>query len=211
MISVLIVDDHPLIADGISVMLQEHEYYQIVGSCKTGKEFLELSSSNTPDIILLDINLPDIDGIKLCEQIRKDNKDTKIIMLTSINEAAIISRVLNAGANGYLLKNMDKEELLNAFNLVSEGKIALSKSANEKLLESYTSVNSATRNNKIIITRRELEILKLLEEGKSGPQIADSLKISPLTVETHRKNLMQKFKVSTTVLLLKTAKEQMYL
>ena len=154
----------------------------------------------------MDISLPDIDGLQLCDIIRKQNKYSKIIGLTSANDTSIITQLLHRGANGYLLKNMERKELIEAIDKVMDGKIFLSKAANEKVLEQFSSVNAAI-NEVPAITRREKEILLLLETGLNGPQIAEKLFISPYTVETHRKNLMQKLNVNATQQLLKIARQ----
>jgi DNA-binding NarL/FixJ family response regulator len=205
MITILIIDDHPLVSEGISTMINDVEYLQVIGTCKTAKEALIFLSSSLPDIILLDLNLPDIDGIELCSLIREKNKVSKIIVLTSANETGIITQLLKRGANGYLLKNMERDELIMAIEEVMKGKTFLSKAANEKLLEQFHSINDAVKNIPVL-TRREKEILLSLNEGLNGPQIAEKLFVSPYTVETHRKNLLQKFNVSNTQLLLKTAR-----
>src|SRR5688572_17414449 len=106
MIELLIIDDHPLVIDGISTMLKDVEWLQITGSCKTGGDAIQFIENDHPDIILLDINLPDIDGLQLCSLIRSKNKTVKIIGLTSVDDAGIITQFLQRGGNGYLLKNM---------------------------------------------------------------------------------------------------------
>lgn len=206
MITILIIDDHPLVSDGISTMIKDVEYLQVIEACKTAKDALVFLSSQQPDIILLDISLPDMDGMELCSLIRDKNKVSKIIGLTSANETGIITQLLKRGANGYLLKNMERNELITAIDEVLNGKTFLSKAANEKLLEQFHSVNDAVKNTPVL-TRREKEILLSLNEGLTGPQIAEKLFLSPYTVETHRKNLLQKFNVGNTQLLLKTARE----
>lgn len=205
MINIFIIDDHPLVAGGIAMMLKDVDYLSIQGTATTGKEAVEFLNSHQPEIILLDISLPDTDGLQLCDSIRKDNKYSKIIGLTSANESSIITQLLHRGANGYLLKNMERNELLEAIDKVMDGKIFLSKAANEKVLEQFSSLSSAI-NEMPAITRREKEILLLLEDGLNGPRIAERLFLSPYTVETHRKNLMQKLNVNSTQQLLKTAK-----
>lgn len=207
MINLLIIDDHPLVAGGIETMLKGEEHLQIAGTAYSAKEALEFLQNNQPEIILLDISLPDIDGLQLCEKIREKNKYSKIIGLTSANDASIITQLLHRGANGYLLKNMDRNELLEAIDKVLSGKIFLSKSANEKVLEQFSSLSTAI-NAVPALTRREKEILQLLEQGLNGPQIAEKLFLSHFTVETHRKNLMQKMSVNSTQQLLKTAREK---
>ena len=188
-------------------MLQGVNWLQVSGITRTGKETRDWLQSNQPEIILLDISLPDCDGLELCQEIRKLNKSVQIIALTSTNEAGIITQFLARGGNGYLLKNMEREELLQAIEEVLNGKIFLSKAANQKILEQYNSISAAV-NQTPMLTRREKEILKLLYEGLTGPQIAEKLFVSPYTIETHRKNLLQKFNVSTTQALLRISKEQ---
>jgi two-component system, NarL family, nitrate/nitrite response regulator NarL len=204
-IRILLIDDHPLVLDGIKTMLKDEPSVEIVGACKTAAEALVFLSSNEPDIILLDISLPDINGLELCEKIRADNQQSKIIGLTSTNEAGIITGLLQRGGNGYLLKNMEREELLEAINTVQKGKVYLSKSANDKVLEQFQSTKAAEETH--LLTRREKEILQLLANGLTGPQIAEKLFLSPLTVETHRKNLFRKFNAHSVQLLLKIARD----
>ena len=206
MIELLVIDDHPLVAGGISIMLNGQDEISVKATAKTGKEGLELISSHHFDIVLLDISLPDMDGLLVCSEIRKLNKEIRIIGLTSMNETAILTQLLQRGGHGYLLKNMERNELLEAIYRVIEGKIYLSKSANDKILEQYRNIDLASKPIPAV-TRREKEILELLNQGLTGPQIAKKLFLSPYTVETHRKNLMQKFNLTTTQLLLKKARE----
>lgn len=206
MIKILVVDDHPLVGDGISTMLKDELHLNVCDICKNGKQAIESFNELEPDVILLDISLPDIDGIELCSILRKQNKDVKIIGLTSTNEAGIISQFLAKGGNGYLLKDMERYELLEAIDEVMLGKIYLSKAANQKILEQFNSLKDAAQELPGL-TRREKEILKLLYDGYNGPQIAEKLFLSHYTVETHRKNLMQKLNVSSTQQLLKLAIE----
>ena len=204
MARILIVDDHPLIADGIKAMLADYKDLQVAGICKSGRDVIGFIEKNQIDLVLLDLNLPDIDGLELCERIRHLDRDIPIIILTSINESTIISQALTRGASGYLLKDMEQRELIDAIDQVMDGKRYVSRSANSKLLEQFGSVKAVSAQS-IIITRREKEILQLLSEGLNGPQIAQRLFISPYTVETHRKNLMQKVQAGTTQLLIRKA------
>ena len=206
MIRIVIIDDHPLVSDGVATMIKDVEYLQVVGTCKSGSDALDFLSGNETDIILLDISLPDIDGLELCSKLRKLNKEVKIIGLTSTNEAGIITQFLARGGNGYLLKNMEREELLAAIDEVLNDKIFLSKAANQKILEQYLTVNDALKSTPVL-TRREKEIIQLLYEGLTGPQIAEQLFLSPFTIETPRKNLMQKLNVNSTQLMLRYARE----
>jgi DNA-binding NarL/FixJ family response regulator len=196
-----------LVTDGIQMMLKDAGYLSIAGKAKNGAEALLFLENIEPEIILLDISLPDIDGLQLCDKIREKNKYSKILGLTSANDASIITQLLHRGANGYLLKNMERSELLEAIDKVMDGKIFLSKAANEKVLEQFSSVSNAL-NELPALTRREKELLSLLEEGLNGPQIAEKLFLSHYTVETHRKNLMQKLNVNSTQQLLKLARDK---
>lgn len=207
MINVMIIDDHPLVADGIQMMLKDVPFVAIQINAKNAKEALAFLENNEPEIILLDISLPDIDGLQLCDKIRIKNKYSKIIGLTSANDASIITQLLHRGANGYLLKNMERSELLEAIDKVMDGKIFLSKAANEKVLEQFSSISTAL-NDMPTLTRREKEVLQLLEEGLNGPQISEKLFLSHYTIETHRKNLLQKFNVNSTQQLLKSARDK---
>jgi DNA-binding NarL/FixJ family response regulator len=206
MIRILIIDDHPLVRDGIKTMLKDEPSIEIVSTSKTASEALDFLSNNEPDIILLDISLPDMNGLELCEKIRSMNQQSKIIGLTSTNEAGIITGLLQRGGNGYLLKNMEREELLDAIRTVQKDKVYLSKAANEKVLEQFQHAKPVGEETKLV-TRREKEILHLLADGLKGPQIAEKLFLSPLTIETHRKNLLRKFNANSVQLLLKIARE----
>jgi DNA-binding NarL/FixJ family response regulator len=207
MIRILIIDDHPLVIDGIKTMLKDESYFHIEAAARTAKDALAfLDEHPSVDIILLDINLPDMDGIRVCELIRAKNKTVKILGLTSINEAGIINGLIKKGANGYLLKNMERTELICAINQVLDGAIYLSKGANEKIVQQLQALD-ISRNDVPALTRREKEILQLLSEGMTSNTIATKLFLSNYTVDTHRKNMLQKFNVHNTQSLLNVVKK----
>lgn len=185
-------------------MLRDQRSTQIVGASKTATEALAFLANEEPDIILLDISLPDMNGLELCERIRAHYKKVKIIGLTSTNEAGIITGLLQRGGNGYLLKNMERADLLVAIDTVMSGRVYLSNAANEKVLEQFQTIKVKT--DIPLVTRREKEILQLLADGLNGPQIAEKLCLSPLTIETHRKNLFKKFNAHSVQLLIKIAR-----
>jgi DNA-binding NarL/FixJ family response regulator len=209
MVNILLIDDHPLIIEGIKTMLAGNNQMQVAETCYTATDaitFLANNNNNKPDIILLDISLPDMDGLELCSQIRSMGIPSKILGLTSANEFGIIAGLLQRGANGYLLKNIDHNELFEAIYTVLEGKVYISKDANAQLLEYFQNVQSAVQSVPSV-TRREKEVIQLLAEGLNGPQIAEKLFLSPYTVETHRKNLFKKFNVNSLQMLLKVARD----
>lgn len=207
MIKILIIDDHPLVIDGIKTMLKDESYLHIEAAVKTAKEALNLLDTHPAiDVILLDINLPDIDGLRLCEMIREKNKTIRILGLSYVNEAGIITQLIKKGANGYLLKNMEREELVTAVNQVMDGAIYLSKDANDKILQQLQG-HGLSQKNMPVLTRREKEILQLLSEGLTSNEIAGRLFLSNYTVDTHRKNMLQKFNVHNTQSLMKVVRD----
>jgi DNA-binding NarL/FixJ family response regulator len=208
-ISIMLIDDHPLVGEGIKTMLQNETWLSINVVAKTGEEALTILNKYIPDIILLDISLPDTDGIRLCKKIRLLNSSVKIIGLSSTGDAGIINALINSGAHGYLLKNMEKYELIEAIQAVLKDKLYLSNEANTIFLQHYHQVKQS--NETPILTRREKEILILLHEGLSGPAIAEKLVLSPLTVETHRKNILQKLNVHNTQQLLSVARKMNFI
>ncbi len=188
-------------------MLKDENYLHIEASVKSGKDALAYLDNNPlPDVILLDINLPDTDGLRLCEIIRAKSKSVKIIGLTYINEAGIITQLIKKGANGYLLKSMEREELIEAINKVMDGSVYLSKAANEKILEQLQQYDLPQKNIPVL-THREKEILQLLSEGMTSNEIAGRLFLSNYTIDTHRKNMLQKFNVHNTQSLINAVRK----
>jgi two-component system, NarL family, nitrate/nitrite response regulator NarL len=207
MVKLLIVDDHPLVIDGLKTMLKDVGYIVVCGAVKNGKDALAyLEEHSDINVILLDINLPDTDGLRLCEQIRATNKMVKIIGLTYVNEAGIITQLIKKGGNGYLLKNMEREELITAIDQVLDGSVYLSKAANEKIVQQLQAYD-LPGNNVPALTRREKEILQLLAKGLTSNEIAEKLFLSTFTVDTHRRNMLQKFNVHNTQALINMANE----
>ena len=201
----MIIDDHPLVVDGVTTMLKDECYLEVIGAARTGRQALSMLSEHPGcDVVLLDINLPDTDGLQLCEQIRRLNASVKIICLTSVNEAGIISQMIRKGANGYLLKDMEKTELITAINKVLDGDVYLSKAANDKILQQLRELDINPQQIPML-TRREKEILSLLDKGLSSQEIAEKLSLSIYTIDTHRKNMLQKMNVHNTPALLKAA------
>ncbi len=204
MARVLIVDDHPLVADGIKAMLQSYSEITVCGVCKNAAECSEQLAAGVVDVVLLDLNLPDMDGMVLGRELLAKYPHVHIIALTSLGDSSIIAKCLSDGFKGYLLKDMERSELIDAIHRVMDGKLYVSASANERLLNHFSSAREAA-NQVVVLTRREKEILILLDQGMNGPQISEKLFLSPYTVETHRKNMMRKLEVSNTQLLIHKA------
>jgi DNA-binding NarL/FixJ family response regulator len=207
MVQLLVVDDHPLVIDGLKTMLKDVGYIQVAGAVKNGKDAMAFLAEHPEiNVILLDINLPDTDGLRLCEQIRATNKSVKIIGLTYVNEAGIITQLIKKGGNGYLLKNMEREELVAAIDQVLDGSVYLSKAANEKIVQQLQAMD-LPGTNVPALTRREKEILQLLAKGMTSNEIAEKLFLSTFTIDTHRRNMLQKFNVHNTQALINLANE----
>ncbi|MDJ1480691.1 response regulator transcription factor [Cytophagaceae bacterium YF14B1] len=200
-ISVIIVDDHPIVVEGLRSLLQHKPEITILNSFINGKDVLPYLNEHPADVVLLDINLPDISGIELCRQIKQTYPQTKVLALSNHSEHSMIAQMLQSGASGYLLKNAPADELLKAIEEITVKTVFLSSEVQKVLLDAY----SNTQDTIPVLTRRELEILKWLADGHTTNAIADKLFISPLTVETHRRNLMQKFEVNNVAALIKKA------
>lgn len=202
---IVVIDDHPIVLEGVKMILQTILSSADIQVAKNGQEGLDILHKTDVDLIFLDIALPDINGVELCKQIRPLYSGIKIIGFSANQEVAIVSEFVKNGGNGFLLKTADKAEYESCIQTVMRGELYLGADIKNKLLEQLI-VPKEIRNFPSI-TRREKEILLLLMEGKTGPQIAKSLFLSPLTVETHRKNLMQKYQVNNLQSLISKLKQ----
>ncbi|MDN5205687.1 response regulator transcription factor [Fulvivirgaceae bacterium BMA10] len=204
---IAITDDHVMILRGIETMLANTKEVEIVGTYCNGHETLRNIAADKPDVLLLDINLPDIDGIELCKKIIKKMPELKIIALTNFEEISFVKRILNNGADGYLLKNTQKIELIKALKTVLKGEQYLQQNIRNKLMNHALGKpkhNQFSAN----LTRREQEVLEAIAEELTTQEISDKLFISPKTVETHRMNLMSKLGAKNSVGIIKNAMEQ---
>ena len=198
-IHVLIVDDHAMVREGLKVLLQPLEYVAVVAVAATGAEGLAAARQHRPDVVLLDVNLPDQSGIDVCRQLTAAQPGIRVLALTTFNEKLYVTRMMQAGAAGYVLKNALPEELAEAITKVYAGKKFFSDEVQRVLLE--TSAAPAAP----LLTRREKEVLAAIADGRTSQHIADALCVSVLTIETHRRNLLTKFGVNNTALLIRQA------
>jgi DNA-binding NarL/FixJ family response regulator len=196
---IVIVDDHPLIIQGLTAMLQEHPQFVITASFTRGLEFMSYLREHAVDVVILDISLPDCNGMDICKEIKTLAPQTRVIALTNHNERSLIMQMLQNGANGYLLKNASSEELLAGILQVLNGQLSFSKAIEEIITQPAVFERDPLPK----LTRRELEVLKLIAAGETSLVIADQLCVSPLTIETHRRNLLQKFRVRNVAELIK--------
>lgn len=203
-VSVIIIDDHPVVLEGFVSLLRNVEEVTIAGCFTHAAEGLAFLSQHAVDILLLDINLPDRNGIELCGEIRKLYPATRIIIISNHSERQMITRLLQEGAAGYLLKNASAAELAQSIRDALAGKLVLSQDV-QAILASLPDREPKAGIPRL--TRREKEILKMIATGHTTAQIAAQLFISPFTVETHRRNLMQKFGVGNAPALIRVATE----
>jgi DNA-binding NarL/FixJ family response regulator len=199
-----ITDDHLLVVNGIKAMLADSPQIEIVFAETNGKNLLNQLENIALDVLLLDINLPDISGIDLCRTISKAFPQIRIIALTSFGESHYIKQMIRNGAAGYVLKNTDQQTLLKAIELVYQGEQFLDPQV-QRLLLQETLTGTKRSPIEVILTRRETEILALIAQECSNQEIADKLFISLRTVQTHRLNLSQKLNAKNTAALVKEA------
>jgi DNA-binding NarL/FixJ family response regulator len=197
-ISIFIVDDHYMVIEGIHSLLQQEKEIEWMGHAMNAESCLGFLQQQLPDVILMDINLPDKSGIDLCKEVKAKYPPVHIIGLSSFNQQSFIQKMLDNGASGYVLKNATREELMEAIETVMNGERFLSDEAAQTIKKNEDS--------KIpIITRREKEVLTLIAEGLTNAEIGEKLFISTTTVDTHRKNLLSKFEVKNTASLIRMA------
>lgn len=207
-IKVVLVDDHQLIRMGISALLNSEKDIEVIGQATSAKEVMDMVEEKQPNVVLMDISLDDGDGIVLTKEINKKHKDVAVIMLSMHVKEDYIQRSLKAGAAGYILKDSPKEELIKAIKEVANGGKYFAGEVSQLMVSSYVNKVGDFNDKKkksTGLTSRELEIIKLLSDGKSNQIIADELSISHRTVDTHRTNIMQKVKVKNVAELIKYA------
>ncbi|MGB3005223.1 MAG: response regulator transcription factor [Chitinophagaceae bacterium] len=198
-IKVIIVDDHPMVLEGMKSILAQISFINLIGLASNAFQTMELLKKNIPDVIITDINLPEISGIELTAKIKKEFPEVRVIAMSTFKERSYISQMIQNGASGYLVKSASKDEIEEAILCVYEGKLYMS------LEISFSSADKQELNNIPVLSSREKEVLQLIADGFTNPQIAAKLFISLHTVDSHRKNLLTKFAVNNTASLIKQA------
>jgi DNA-binding NarL/FixJ family response regulator len=207
MTRLLIADDHQMFVDGLKSLLVDEGEMCVVGEAKNGYEVLEICDQEEVDIVIMDINMPLMDGIQTSRKLSKKHPSVKILGLSMYNDRDYISDILKAGARGYVLKNTGKESLLNAIATLQSGSTYLSEEVSKTLLSSFMK-NHAGEQMIEKLSDREREVLDCIASGLTTHEIADKLFISKNTVETHRKNLLYKLKAKNTAELVNNAYKQ---
>ncbi|MCC9066077.1 MULTISPECIES: response regulator transcription factor [Flavobacterium] len=211
-IRVVLADDHVFVRDGIKSLLENEANIEVVGEAIDGADALEVVAASKPDLLIVDIRMPNLTGIEVVEKLRGENNNVKIIMLSMHESEEYVLKSIKAGADGYLLKGSSKEEFLKALHTVAAGGKYFSGDISSILISQLTNSSTSLEpkqslSEEMMITKREKEILTLLLSGKGNKEIAEALDISKRTAEVHRFNLMKKLKVKNLMELSNKATE----
>jgi two-component system, NarL family, response regulator NreC len=201
MTRILIADDHGVMRKGLRLQLEQHEGFEVVGEASDGREAVKLAEELRPHLVIMDIGMPNLNGVEATAQIVRQNAGTRVIILSMHSDEEYLVRALNAGAKGYLLKETADVDLLRAVEAVSQGKSFFSPTIARMLLDDFV---HQLKQRKVgdsyeLLSDREKEILQLLAEGKSNKDVAALLNLSTYTVETHRTHLMRKLDLHSSV------------
>jgi DNA-binding NarL/FixJ family response regulator len=199
MITVFIIDDHQMIIEGIHSLLGSEKDIEWMGSARLPEELLNVLKTRQPDVLLMDINLPQMSGLDLCLEVKEKYPGVQIIGLSTSFQASVIRKMKENGAAGYLLKDASKKEIVTALHEVNQGRDYVSFSVAEVLKQKIPTDQLP------VLTKREKEVLELIAEGWTNQEIADKLFLNCSTVDSHRKNMLTKFKAKNTAALVKIA------
>lgn len=207
MIKILIADDHNVLINGLKLIFAVRDDFKVISAANNGQEVIDLVKSECPDVILLDINMPVLNGYQTMEILKSDYPEIKVIVLSMLNDKRNVLNMLEAGAKGYLFKDTDDKHLFNAIDRVYQGGYYVSEDLQNILDEFLANHKHPDKKNKQLLSSRELEIVSLIIEGNTNAEIADLLFLSTRTVDTHRKNIFYKLNLNNTASLVKYAFE----
>ncbi|MBT33621.1 MAG: DNA-binding response regulator [Thalassobius sp.] len=206
MVNLVIADDHQVILDGIESLIEGEADMQVVGKACNGKQLIKMITSIEVDMVLLDINMPVMDGIESVEYIKTNFPDIKIVVLTMYNDRGFVTKMVELGVNGYILKNTGKRELLNAIRMVLQKGSHFSVDVMSAVIEGMSN-RRMKKQQKVCLTKREKQILIYIVNGDYNKEIGEKLNIAVNTVETHRKNIISKLHAKNTAHLVRIAIE----
>lgn len=204
MIRVFIVDDHPVVIEGIHSLLQNEKGIEWAGQAMNAQSCLGFFVNNSADVVLMDISMPGMDGVELCAVMKEKYPGIMVLGLSTFNQGLYIKKMMENGASGYILKNSSKEELIEAIHAIYKGNLFFSDETGEALQE----YQKSSKTELPLLSSREKEILGLIAEGYTNPQIAEKIFLSQFTVDSHRKNLLAKLNVKNTASLIRLAVER---
>jgi DNA-binding NarL/FixJ family response regulator len=204
-INLLIADDHQLIIDGLSKILETNEMIGKIYTANNGKEAADKACNNDVDCVIMDINMPVLNGLEATKLIKKEKAHIKVIVVSMLCDASIVNKMLRAGADAFINKDIGKDELLKAINKVMNGEKYISPDISVKLFTHMTDRVVSDSENEKHLTPREIEIIRYIAEGLTNSEIAGKLFLSIVTVDTHRKNMLAKLQLKNTATLVKYA------
>jgi two-component system response regulator NreC len=205
-IKILLADDHKITREGLRSLLEDQADMKVVAEAKEGRETVELAAKLAPDVVIMDVSMPEMNGMEATRQIVNKNENVKVIALSMHSDSLFVCEMLKSGASGYLLKDCAFEELARAIHTVIKGKTYLSPGISDVVVSGYLrQLSKPEPSSSKVLTDREREVLQLIAEGKSTKQIALKLYISGKTVETHRRQIMNKLDIFTIAELTKYA------
>lgn len=211
MINIILTDDHQIIRDGLKALLKEEDTIQVIGEASNGDELVKMLPTLTPDVVLMDMNMPMKDGFETTKFIKENYPDVKVLVLTMLNHESYINKMMDLGAFGYVLKSAGKDELCTAIKLVANGTPYICAEVALELLKkvqnpvAFAANTSQPAKGMKDLSKREVEVLGLISEGFTNAEIADKLFTSKRTIETHRQNLLEKTQTKNTATLIKYA------
>ncbi|MBN1796357.1 MAG: response regulator transcription factor [Sedimentisphaerales bacterium] len=203
---IIIVDDHGIIREGLKVLLEKYDDIEVIGQANDGRSAVELTRQLEPDIVIMDITMPNLNGIDATKQIIEQSRKIKVIALSIHSSRHFVADMLKAGASGYVLKESLFDELIEAIDTVTKGKIYLSPGITSTVVDDYVKYIKKGNTSRLSrLSTRERQVLQLLSEGKSTRKIALELHVSPKTIETNRRHIMEKLEIYTVAELTKLA------
>lgn len=191
MIRLMLADDHRMLREGLSRSMSEHGF-DVVGEARDGAEAVNMAQRLTPDVILMDVSMPEMDGVEACRQVRAAVPDTKVVMLTMHADQEVLANAIRAGACGYLVKDCSTEEIAGAVRTVFSGEVALSPQLAASMLDEVRKLATVPPREDRVVTKREEEVLQLIADGCSTSEVADQMYISQKTVKNHLASIYQK-------------------
>lgn len=199
MIKVIVADDHKIVVDGLVSILKEEVDIEVVGTALNGEQVIEVVRQNDVDIAILDIEMPGLTGVQLSKYLKENYPNVKVLILSMYKSKEVVSQIIKAGAEGYILKNKGSEELVKAIRYINEGQSYVGQEITDVLIEALRSDELSNKQpSSISLTKREREVLKYIAKGLTSIQIGKQLFIAPSTVDTHRRNLIDKTGVANS-------------
>ncbi len=208
MIKVLIADDHAIVRTGLRALIHSESTMELVGEATGGYEAIDMVEKMQPDVLVLDLSMPDLDGISVARKIKQQIPDLRILILTIHEDEALLRAALKAGAAGYILKHAAEAELISAIHTILRGDLYVDPSMLRKLLSDEVSPAPTSQKPTVALTPREIEVLRLIVQGYTNRQIGEELSISVRTAESHRANLSEKLGLHSRVDLVRYARER---